>query len=60
MEYMEIGIIGISRENQDFLIFWGLPVVREGSGEVPGAGTLHPDRIWARTEPSRPNSTRFS
>ena len=43
-----------------FFNFLGLPVVPEGFGEVPGGGTLHPDRIRARTERYGPKSTRFS
>ena len=59
MEYTEIGIFGISPENHDFFNFFGVPGVPERFREVPGAGTLHSDRIWARTERYGPKSTRF-
>ena len=39
--------------------FYGVPEVQEAFRKLPEAGTLHSDRIWARTEPSRPYSTRF-
>ena len=58
MEYMEF------RDYRDFpgksgfvFNFLGAPGVPEGFRKVSGAGMLHPDRIWARTEPSRPNSS---
>ena len=55
---MEIGIIGIFTENLYFYDF-EVPGVPEGLRRVSGGGMLHPDRIWAPTEPSRPNSSRI-
>ena len=58
-EYMEF------RDYRDFpgksglFNLFGVPEVPEGFREVPGGGTLHPDRIRAPTEPSRPNSLRI-
>ena len=63
MEYIYIwnsGIIGIFPENHDFSNFLGVLGVPEGFREVSGGGTLHPDRIRARTERYGPKSTRCS
>ena len=41
------------------LILFGVPEVREWFRKVSGASTLHPGRIWARTEPYGPHSPWF-
>ena len=41
--YGRSGFSGFSWKILMFFNFWGVPVVQEGSGEVPGASTLHPD-----------------
>ena len=57
-EYMEYR--DFSGKSGFFNFLGGVPGIREGLRKVSGGGTLHSSRIWARTEPSRPNSTRCS
>ena len=54
--HMKILICSIFVHFRPFWIEYGLPGAQEGLQRLPGTRGIESDRVWARTEPWRPDS----